>query len=115
MRKLVTLPLALATSCGLALAVGSSSACGLDCIGRRTEVMRGDVCYRCSLASRVCGMPRGPAQISGRAHSMAARRAGQGHRNLAPHPGAGMLDRLARPRVPGLSRIEEVKDVLRAR
>ena len=56
-----------------------------------------------------------PAQVSGRAHGMTARRASLGHRDLATHPGAGLLDRLTRTRVLRLSRLEEVKDVLRAR
>src|SRR5205814_10497077 len=38
-----------------------------------------------------------------------------GHRDLATHPGAGLLDRLTRPQVCRPSRLEEVKDVLRAR
>ena len=46
---------------------------------------------------------------------MAARRARLGHRDLATHPGAGMLDRLTRPRILRLSQLEEVKNVLRAR
>ncbi len=46
---------------------------------------------------------------------MAARRARLGHRDLATHPGAGLLNRLTRSRVLRLSRLEEVKDVLRAR
>jgi hypothetical protein len=58
-------------------------------------------------------MPCCPTQISGRAHCMAARRASLGHLDLATHPGAGMLDRLTRSWVLRLSRLEEVKDVLR--
>src|SRR5437660_6633527 len=46
---------------------------------------------------------------------MATRRASLGHRDLAARPGAGLLDRLTRSRVLRLSRLEEVKDVLRAR
>jgi hypothetical protein len=46
---------------------------------------------------------------------MAARRASLGHGDLAPHPGAGMLDRLTRPRVLRLSRLKKDKDVLGAR
>ena len=38
-----------------------------------------------------------------------------GHRDLATHPGAGLLDRLTWPWVFRPSRLEEVKDVLRAR
>ncbi len=47
-------------------------------------------------------------------HCMAARRASLHHRDLPAHPGAGMLDRLTRSRVLRLSRLENVKDVLRA-
>ena len=46
---------------------------------------------------------------------MATRRASLHHLDLATHPGAGMLDRLTRARVLRLSRLEQVKDVLRAR
>jgi hypothetical protein len=60
------------------------------------------------------GMPRCPTQVSGRGHCMAGRRASLGHLDLATHPGAGMLDRLTRSWVLGLSGLEQVKDVLRA-
>src|SRR5437773_5113387 len=46
---------------------------------------------------------------------MAARRASLGHRGLATHPGAGLLNRLTRSRVLRPSRLEPVEDVLRAR
>src|SRR5436190_12098820 len=46
---------------------------------------------------------------------MATRRASLGHRDLAAHPGAGLLNRLTRSRVLGPSRLEPVEDVLRAR
>jgi hypothetical protein len=46
---------------------------------------------------------------------MATCRARLGHRDVATHPGAGLRDRLARSWVRGLRRLEEVKDVLRAR
>jgi hypothetical protein len=45
---------------------------------------------------------------------MAARRASLGHLDVTTHPGAGMLDRLTRPWVLRPSRLEEVKDMLRA-
>src|SRR6476620_4320308 len=83
-------------------------------LGGRTELVRGDVSDGPGLASSVRGMPCCPTQVSGRAHCMAGRRASLGHRDLATHPGAGLLDRLARSRVLRLSRLEEVKDVLRA-
>ena len=50
-----------------------------------------------------------------RGHCMAGRRASLGHLDLATHPGAGMLDGLARSWVLGLIRLEQVKDVFRAR
>jgi len=46
---------------------------------------------------------------------MPARCASLHHRDLAPHPGAGVLDRLAWSWILRLSRLEEVKNVLCAR
>jgi hypothetical protein len=102
LRELVAPPLALESPRGLALAVWRGSACGLDCIGSRTELVRGDVCDDSGLASGIRGMPCCATQVSSRAHGMAARRAGLHHLDLATHPGSGMLDRLARPWVLGL-------------
>jgi hypothetical protein len=107
--------LALESPCGLALAFGRGSTCGLDRIGGRTEFVRGDVCDGPGLASSVRGMPCCPSKVSGRAHSMTARRASLHHRDLTTYPGAGVLDRFAWSRVIRLSRLEKVKDVLCAR
>src|SRR5262249_7651121 len=115
LRDLVALPPALESPCALALSFRRGSTCGLDRIGGRTELVRGDVCDGRGLAGSVRGMPCCPTQLSGRGHCMAGRRASLGHRDLATHPGAGPLDRLTRSRVLRLSRLEEVKDVLRAR
>src|SRR6516225_5463501 len=114
LRELVTLPPALESPCALTLASRRASTRGLDRIGGRTEFVRGDVRDGAGLASSVRGMPCCPTQVSGRGHCMAGRRASLGHLDLATHPGAGMLDRLTRSWVLGLSRLEEVKDVLRA-
>ncbi|MBA4866728.1 hypothetical protein H1V43_36620 [Streptomyces sp. PSKA54] len=76
--------------------------------------MRGDVCDDSGLAGGIRSMPCCATQVSSRAHCMAARRAGLHHLDLATHPGTGMLDRLSRPWVLRLSRLEEVKDMLRA-
>ena len=46
---------------------------------------------------------------------MATRRSGLRHPDLAARPCPNLLDRLAGPRVPGLHRLEEVQNVLRAR
>jgi hypothetical protein len=102
-RELITLPLALQSPCGLALAFRCGSTCGLDGISGRAELVGGDVCDDPGLASSVRGMPCCPAQVSGRTHGMAAGRPSLGHRDLATHPGAGMLDRLTRPWVRRLS------------
>jgi len=46
--------------CALALSFRRCSTCGLDRIGGRTELVRGDVCDGCGLAGSVSGMPRCP-------------------------------------------------------
>src|ERR1700682_50377 len=114
-RELVALPPALQAPCALALSFRRGGTCGLDRVGGRTELMRSDVCDDRRLAGSVRGMACRPTQVSGRGHCMAARRASLGHRDLAMHPGAGLLSRLTRSLVLRLSRLEEVKDVLRAR
>jgi hypothetical protein len=114
-RELVTLPPALESSCAIGLAFRHGSTRGLDRIGRRTELVRGDVRYDPGLASGVRGMPGCPTQVSRRGHCLAGHRAGLGHLDLATHPGASMLDRLTRSWVLRLNRLEQVKDVLRAR
>src|SRR2546421_5025437 len=60
-------------------------------------------------------MPCAPTQVSGRAHGMAARRASLHHRDLATHPGAGVLDRFTWSPVVRLNQLEQVKDMLGAR
>src|SRR5262249_521155 len=115
LRELVTLPPALEPPGALALAFCRASTCGLDRVGGRAEFVRGDVRDGPGLARRVRGMPCCPTKVSGRGHGMAGRRARLGHRDLATHPSAGMLDRLTRSQVLRLSQLEEAKDVLRAR
>ena len=113
--ELVTLPPALESPLALALTFWRASTYGLDRISGRTELVRGDMRHHRGLTGSVCGVPSGAAQLSRRSHGMAARRASLHHLDLATHPGAGMLDRLTRSWVLRLSRLEEVKDVLRAR
>src|SRR6266480_5616930 len=114
-RELVVLPPALESPCDLALSFGGSGTCGPDRIGGRTELVRRDVCDGRGLAGSVRGMPCRPAQVSGRGHCVAGRIASLGHRDLAAHPRADLLDRLTRSRVQRLCRLEEVEDVVRAR
>ncbi|KUH80791.1 hypothetical protein AU186_08410 [Mycobacterium sp. GA-1999] len=96
LRELVPLPAALESSCGFGLAVRRSSTCGLDRIGGRAEFVGGDMGYGASLASCVCGVPCCPLLVSRRSHGMTSCRARLHHLDLAPHPGAGMLDGLTR-------------------
>jgi hypothetical protein len=115
LRKLFTLPPALESPCGLALALRRGSTRGLDRVGGSAKLVRGDVRDGPGLARSVSGMPWGSTQVSGRAHRVAARRTSLGHLDLATHPSARMLDRLTRSWVLWLSRLETVKNVLRAR
>ncbi len=112
--KLVSLPVALESPDRLAVTTGCSSTRGLDRVCGRTEIVCGDVCDACSLPRGMRRVPGSAAQVSGRAHGMAAGRAGLHHPHLPPHPGAGLLDRFTRSGVLGLCRLEEVEDVLRA-
>ncbi len=114
-RKLVPLPLALTTPRGLAPVRVRGSTGGFDRVGGSTKLMRGDVRNSPSLARSVSGMPGRPAQVSGRTHGMTARSPSLHHLHLSTCPSAGMFDRLARPWILRLSRLEKVKDVLRAR
>jgi hypothetical protein len=77
--------------------------------------VRGDVRDDPGLAGGVRGMPCCPTKVSRGGHCMAGRRASLGHLHLVTHPGPSMLDRLTRSRVFRPSRLEQVKDVLRAR
>jgi hypothetical protein len=115
LRELVTLPPALKSPRGLALAFRRASTCGLDRIGGCAEFVRGDVCDSPGLASGVRGIPCCPTQVPGRAHCMAGRRASLHHLDLTTHPGAGVLDRFTWSWVLRLNRLEQMKDVLRAR
>src|SRR5260370_16772594 len=111
---MVVVPQALEAPCALALSFRRGSTCGLDRIGGRTQLVRGDVCDDCCLASSICGMPGCPAQASSRGHCMAACRASLGHRDLATRPRAGMLACPARPRALQPPRLEEFRNVLPA-
>ena len=113
--ELVAVRPALEKLCGLALSRWRGSTCGLDGVGGRTELVRSDVCDGRRLAGSVRGMACCPTEVSGRGHRMAARRASLGHRDLATHPGADLLDCPTRSRVLRPSRVEQVEDVLRAR
>jgi hypothetical protein len=59
---------------------------GLDRVGRRTELVCGNMRHHCRLAGSKCGVPGSPAQHSRRSHGMAARRASLRHRDLAARP-----------------------------
>ena len=95
--------------------LGAQPPSGPDRVGGGAEFVGGHVCDGSRLAGGVRGIPRRPAQGPGRAHRVAARRSGLHHRDLAPHPTADVLDRLAWSSVRGPSRLEQGEDVLGAR
>jgi hypothetical protein len=114
-RELVTLPVALEPTRGLTCAIRRGRTCGLDRIGGRAELVRGDVCDGPGLPCSVRRMTCSTTQIPGRAHRLTARRTSLHHRDLATHPGACVLDRPTRSGVVRSDRFKEGKDVLRAR
>jgi hypothetical protein len=114
-RKLVALPLALESPCGVRFVGRRSGTSGPDGIRGRTEFVCGDMCGDGGLASGVCSMPCRPTEVSGGAHGMAACRAGLHHLDLAAYPPADVVDRLMRPFVLRARRLEKVNDVLRTR
>ena len=109
------LPPALRSPRGLALAFRRGSPCCLDRVRGSAKLVRGDMRDGPGLARSVGGISCCSTQVPGRAHRMATRGASLHHLDLATHPGAGMIDRLTRSRVLGLSRLEKVKNVLCAR
>src|SRR5687768_2757057 len=115
LRELVALPPALASSYALALSIRRGSTCGLDRIGGRAELVRGDVRDRRRLAGSVRRMPCCPTQVPGRAHGMAGRRTSLGHGDLAARPGPSLLNGVTRTRIRRHRRLEKIEDVLRAR
>jgi len=84
----------------------------LDRVGGSTKLVRGDTRHYCRLASCVCGMPSGSAQGSCRTHGMATRSTGLRHPELTARPCPNLLYCLARSRIRGPHRFEEVQNVL---
>lgn len=76
--------------------------------------MFGDVGDACRLTSGVGGEAGGPAQWTGSAHGLPASGSGLHHAQLAPHPGADRLGRVAWPGVTRGLPLEEVQHVLGA-
>lgn len=114
-RQLLALPLTFLPTGAFTLAVWHSRAYRLDCVGRSTELVCGDMRHRCRLAGSMRGVPSGSAQLSCRSVGSAGRRAGLRHLNLAARPCPSLFDRLAGPRVRRLHRLEKVQNVLCAR
>jgi hypothetical protein len=114
-RELVTLPTAFEPAGARTLAHRGRRTRGLDGIGRSTELVCGDMRHRGCLAGGIGGVPSGSAQLSRRTVGVASCGSGLGHPDFAARPCPKLLDRLAGPRVRGLHRLEEVKDVLCAR
>src|SRR6266511_265213 len=111
-RKLSALPLALAATGRVALAVWRRRAYSPDRVLRCTQSVGGYMRHRASLAGGVCCFPRGANQVSGRAIGVAGGCAGWRHPDLAPRPGARQFDRSPRTIVVRSRLLEIVQDVL---
>ena len=109
------LPVALASPCGVAPALGGSGPHGLDGIGSCSELMRGNMGDDSGLAGGERGVSGSPSQGPGGTHGVTTRGARLHHRELPSRPSAHTLDGLSRSRVRRLSRLEDVEDVLRTR
>ena len=112
--KLSALPLALAATGRVALAVCRRRARSPDRVRRCTQFVGGHMRHRASLAGGVCCFSRGAEQVSGRGIGVAGGCAGWRHRDLAPRPGARQFDRSPRAIVARSRLLEIVQDVLRA-
>jgi hypothetical protein len=112
--QLTALPLTFLPTVALTLAVWSSSAYRLDCVGRRAEFVGGDVSYRRGLPCSMRRMPRSTGQIPSSGVRSKGRRARLRHRDLAPDPSTALLDCLARSRISRLHHLKQMQNVLRA-
>src|SRR5438552_317362 len=99
LRQPFALPPALEPASALSRTFSGSRTRGLDAVGRRTELVRGDMRDRRRLTGSVCCRPSGPAQISSGRVRVAGRGARLRHRGLAAHPCPSLLDCPTGPRV----------------
>ena len=113
-RQLFALPTTLEPAGALTLVSGGRGTRGPDRVGRSTELVCGDVRYRCRLAGGERGVPSSSTGLSSGSHGMASRRTGLRHLDLAARPGPDLLQRVAGPWIRVL-RLEEVQNVLCAR
>jgi hypothetical protein len=104
----LSLPTALEPSGALSIARGGRRPRSFDCISRSTQLVCSDMRHHRSLAGSECCVTGRSAQPSRRSHGVAASRAGLRHPNLASSPCPNLLDRMTRPGVGGLHRLEEV-------
>jgi hypothetical protein len=114
LRQPLTLPVALAPTSTIALALRSISPRCLDRIGGGTEFVGCNVGNRPGLASGVRRVSRSSGQLSGCGIGMACCRACLSHRDFAARPRPSLLHRKAGPRIKGLDRLEERQYVLSA-
>lgn len=87
--------------------------CGLDGVGRGTEVVFSHVRHTGGLTGRVRGESGSAAQRSSGTHRVSARRSCLHHRHLAAGPRAGRIDRIARTGVHRFLGLEQRQYVLR--
>jgi len=111
-RKLIALPLALASTSSLGLPRWNRGAYGLDRIGGRTELVSSNMGDCAGLSGGVCGEPGRALLVTRRTHGVTAGGSGLHHRDLAANPGADVFDGLARPRVCWMGGLEQREHML---
>jgi hypothetical protein len=111
-RKLCTLPLTFQATCLVTLTFIGGCACGPDCVGSCTQLMRCHMCHCRSLSGCISSIPGRSTHYSGGRHGVTGGRSGLRHGDLASRPGANQFDGSLRPVVIGLHFLEEVQHML---
>lgn len=112
--ELLALPQAFQPSSLFGHTIWCSRTHSLDRIGSGTEFMGGDMRHRRSLGRSIGGVARCPAQIACSGMSMARRRTGLRHDDLATRPGTCQGKCLARALISRSDCLEEGQGMLGA-
>jgi hypothetical protein len=105
-RKLCTLPLTFQATCLVTLTFIGRCACGPDCVGSCTQLMRCHMCHCRSLSGCISRFPRRSAHHSGCRHGVTGGHSSLRHCDLASRPSARQFDGSMRPVVMGLHFLE---------
>jgi hypothetical protein len=105
-RKLCTLPLTFQATCLATVTFIGRCACGPDCVGSCTQLMRCHMCHCRSLSGCKSRFPRRSAHHSGCRHGVTGSHSSLRHCDLASRPSARQFDGSMRPLVIGLHFLE---------